>query len=117
MKPFQIALSVLSLGAILGGCATGIPGVVKYRIAPAGDVHQYALACVESSSGNCYIHIDGPEGKVSVETVPTGTTRTLEHAVVGASFCVSSSESGRPTCTANRATFGPAGSVVSVSRT
>jgi hypothetical protein len=116
MKLFRIAFCLLAAGPILGGCAIGIPGSVKYQISQSGDGNQYALTCIESSSGNCYIQIDGREGKVSGEAVLVGMTRTLQHAVSGMSFCVSSSNPAGLSCKLNSATFGPVGSVMSVSR-
>jgi len=117
MKIFQIAFCFLATSTILGGCATGIPGSLKYQISQLSDGNHYALVCIESSSGNCYIQIDEPGGKVSSQMVPVGVTQTLEHAVSGRSFCVSSSDPVSVTCKLNSATFGPAGSVVSVSHT
>lgn len=117
MNLFRVALCVLSALAFLDGCAVRFPGSVAYRISQAGDGTQYEFACRASSSGNCYVQISQPEGKTSLEIVPAGVTRTLQYAVVGASFCVSSDDAFGLACTVTRTKFGPAFSVVSVSGT
>lgn len=111
MKRFGIFAYVLLATALLGGCAT-LPGVVTYQTLPAGGGEKYALFCQKSSSGICHVRIEAPNGDASLAAIEAGATQTLEHAELGAKFCVSSIEPGWLMCKMQSMYFGPAGSLV-----
>jgi|GEM_PF-2675106 len=101
---------MLAAAILLGGCAT-LPGSVKFQTLPAGDGDKYALFCQMSSSGSCHVRIETAKGDVSFAAIEAGATQTLEHAELGAKFCVSSSEPGWLTCKMQKIYFAPGGTL------
>jgi len=111
-------LCLLATAGLLSGCmsispaVTVIPGSVSFNIAQAGAGDKYQLACLASHSGSCHIRIETAADGVHYATVAAGTAAILEHAEVGAKFCISDSEPGSLLCKMQHFYFGPGGSFV-----
>lgn len=107
---------MLAALALLGGCATVPRATLAYHIEPLAGSGRYELACVQSSSGSCHVRIESAQDGDSYTAIAAGTTQTLEHAAMGASYCVSDTVPGWLMCRVQHMRFGPAGTVVTASR-
>lgn len=109
---------MFAAAALLAGCATWsvskTPGSVSFNIGPAAETGQYQLACLESYSGSCHIRIETASHGVHYATVAAGAKQILEHAELGARFCISDSDPGSLMCKMQH-TFFVAGGTFAIS--